>query len=79
MRAITFSIAHAYKYNERRLLFIPNQCKNPMMHRIAFSAVDVFLLYMHMSTGVFGLMYLLKILTNFLSEKDCRFFLLSEI
>jgi hypothetical protein len=79
MRAIKFSIAHVYKYNERRLLFIPNQCKNPMMHRIVFSAVDVFLLCMHMSTGVFELIYLFKILTNFLSEKDCRFFLLSEI
>jgi hypothetical protein len=44
MRASKFSIAHAYKYNERRLLFIPNQCKNSMMHRIVFSAVDVFLL-----------------------------------
>ena len=79
MRAIKFSIAHVYKYNERRLLFIPNQCNNPMMHRIAFTAVDVFLLCMHMSTGVFELIYLFKILTNFLSEKDCRFFLLSEI
>jgi hypothetical protein len=40
MRAIKFSIAHAYKYNERRLLFIPNQCKNPITNSTDSKGVD---------------------------------------